>query len=174
MGLGCARSEWDDFEWFALHADDDNAPPIWSDDDSTRVLLCDLDNLRADPRRLAARIRVAVELAQAADVVLFAGQAESVRRSGVPAEFRDEVITVGSGRDAADHALLTVAERVRGGPLQFVVMSNDGIFARLALRGPLGVVSPTVVRASIRLVKAAHTLVDVGELTRDEIVPAVA
>ena len=113
MGLGCARSEWDDFEWFALHADDDNAPPIWIDDDSTRVLLCDLDNLRADPRRLAARIRVAVELAQAADVVLFAGQAESVRRSGVPPEFRDEVITVGSGRDAADHALLTVAESVR-------------------------------------------------------------
>ena len=175
MGLGCARSEWDDFEWFPLHADDDNVPLVWIEDDATRVLLCDLDNLRADPRRLAARMRVAVEIARAADVPVFAGQAESVRRCGqLAAEFRDDVITVGSGRDAADHALLAVAERVRVHRVQFVVMSNDGIFARLALRGPLSVVSPSRERASSRLVKVARVLVDVSDLAEDEIMPAVA
>lgn len=174
MGLGCARSEWDDFEWFPLHADHDNAPRIWIDDDSTRVLLCDLDNMRADPRRLAARMRVAVEIAQAADVAVFAGQAESVRRCAIAVELCDDVITVGSGRDAADHALLASAEAVRAARVQFVVMSNDGIFARLALRGPLSVVSPILERASTRLVNAARSLVDVSDLTGDEIVPAVA
>lgn len=175
MGLGCARSEWEEFEWFSLQADDDDVPLIWVDPDATRVLLCDLDNLRADPRRLAARIRVAVELAREADVSLFAGQAESVNRCArFVDEFRDQVITVGAGRNAADHALLESAERVRTCRVQFVAMSNDGIFARLALRGPLTVVSPSPSRASSRLVKVARAVVDVADLAWPDPAEAVA
>jgi hypothetical protein len=175
MGLGCARSEWDDFEWFSLQADDGDAPLIWVDDDATRVLLCDLDNLRADPRRLAARMRVAVELARTADVSVFAGQAESVSRCALlVAEFRERVITVGPGRDAADHALLAAAERVFARHVQFVAMSNDGIFARLALRGPLTVVSPSRQRASSRLIEVARAVVDVSDLAGHDLVSAVA
>jgi len=175
MGLGCARSEWDDFEWFPLQTDDDDPSIIWVDDDATRVLLCDLDNLRADPRRLAARMRVAVELAREADVSVFAGQADSVSRCArMVAEFREQVITVGPGRDAADHALLASADRVRARQVQFVAMSNDGIFARLAERGPLTVVSPSRLRASSRLVKVARTVVDVSDLACHDLVSAAA
>jgi len=175
MGLGCASSEWDDFEWFALHADDDGVQQVWVDDAAARVLLCDLDNMRADPRRLAARMRVAVELAREADVSAFAGQADSVSRCvGLLGEFRDHVMTVGRGRNAADYALLASADGASAPLVQFVVMSNDGIFARLALRGPLTVVSPSRLKASSRLVKAARAMVDVSELIHDEIAPAVA
>jgi hypothetical protein len=175
MGLGCDRGEWDDFEWFALHAAADGATRVWADDLAVRVLLCDLDNLRADPRRLAVRMRVAVELARQADVSAFAGQADSVSRcSGLLAEFHDQVMTVGPGRDAADHALLASADREGARQVQFVVMSNDGIFARLALRGALTVVSPRPHQASSRLHKVARALLDVTDLADGELVPAVA
>lgn len=173
MGLGCARGEWDDFEWFALHAADDDG--VWVDDEAARVLLCDLDNLRADPERLAARMRVAVELARQADVVAFAGQAGSVSRCiDLLAEFRDHVLGVGADRNAADYALLDAADQHRGAHVQFVVMSNDGIFARLALRGALTVVSPRPEAASSRLTKAARAVLDVSELGLPDITPAVA
>jgi hypothetical protein len=175
MGLGCARSEWDDFEWFALHAEVGAADKIWVDDGSVRVLLCDLDNLRADPRRLRSRMQVAVELARQADVTAFAGQADSVGRCrGLLAEFADDVVTAGPDRDAADEALLACADHVRDRHVQFAVMSNDGIFARLAVRGALTIVSPSQLKVSSRLVNAARAVVDVSDLATDEIVPAVA
>ena len=175
MGLGCARGEWDDFEWFVLDAQDSDAEQVWVDDAATRVLLCDLDNLRAGPRTLAARMRVAVDLARQADVVAFAGQADTVGRcTGLLEEFAGQVMTVGAGRDAADYALLDVADRVRSHGMECVVMSNDGIFARLALRGPLTVVSPRPSAASTRLVAASRVILDVRDLDRADVVAAVA
>jgi hypothetical protein len=89
-------------------------------------------------------------------------------------EFRDQAMAVGPGRNAADHALLASADRITGRHVQFVVMSNDGIFARLALRGDLTIVSPSPPEASIRLVRAARVMFDVRDLVSHELEPAVA
>ena len=51
------------------------ADPPWTDSDASRVLLVDLDNLRAAPSRLRARLAVVVALAREADHAAFAGQA---------------------------------------------------------------------------------------------------
>jgi hypothetical protein len=169
MGLGSDRSEWDDVEWFDL--DTVSATPpldhVWAESGGVRVLLCDLDNLRADPTRLRARMKVAVALARTADVRAFAGQEDAVRRNeSALAAYADYVIAVGAERDAADHALLAVAAQVHATKVQFVVMSNDGIFASLAARGPLTVVSPGAAALSDRLEAAAVKVVDVDRLDR--------
>ncbi|HUW16885.1 MAG TPA: hypothetical protein VMW94_07385, partial [Actinomycetes bacterium] len=95
MGLWRSPGDWDDYEWFRLadvvdapvararsddpdSADDAGvamgrwlvdklrAEPLWSPDAGRRILLVDLDNLRAAPSRLRARLTVVVELAREA------------------------------------------------------------------------------------------------------------
>jgi len=110
MGLGGGPKEWDDYEWVDLAAlatvrvrgrrpsgeplaDGDEMEPLaqelsswlernvlWVPGPSTRVLLVDLDNLRADPRRWRARMAAVVTLARQADHAVLAGQEGAVRR----------------------------------------------------------------------------------------------
>ena len=67
------------------------------------------------------------------------------------------------GSDLADHVLLDAAAEVPG-RAQFVVLSNDWIFAGLAERGPLTVLSPGGDALSDRLRGAATRIVDLAAL----------
>ncbi len=175
MGLGTERGPWEDYEWFDLHAerttDRDEQPvetalgpdewgAVWPPGPATRVLLVDLDNLRAEPARLRSRVSLAVALARQADLAVFAGQQGSVDRAR-PAlqEYAGTALTVGSARDAADIALLD-AVPVGHDDVQYVVISNDGIFARLAMNGTLTVLSPGAGALSQRLAEAAERVLD--------------
>lgn len=178
MGLGGAPSEWADYEWVRL-ADlplTPRRPPapepgygtllerLWRPDAGSRVLLVDLDNLRAGPLRWRQRMAMVVAMARQADRAVLAGQEGAVRR-GRPylAEYADAAVQVADGSDLADHVLLDAADLVRG-RVQFVVLSNDWIFARLADRGPLTVLSPGADALSDRLRAAATRVVDLAEL----------
>lgn len=195
MGLGGGPSGWDDYEWVSLAdlppdlvggqrsgvglltAGEPKAPltealcawlernVLWVQDDSTRVLLVDLDNLRADPRRWRARMAAVVTLARQADHAVLAGQKGAVRR-GRPhlAEFAARARPVADGSDLADHVLLDAADALRGDVIQVMVLSNDGIFATLADRGPLVVLSPGADALSDRLRDAATRVVDLVAL----------
>ncbi|WP_432482897.1 hypothetical protein [Kineococcus esterisolvens] len=187
MGLGGGPSWRDDYEWFSL--DDLSSPeevdagpdpfgdalrtlvrdyPVWSGNDgSARVLLVDLDNLRAVKGRLRARLGVVVELARQADHVTLAGQAGAVARSRPwLAEFARRARPVAAGPDVADHVLLEAAAEVPD-PAEFLVVSNDGIFADLAERGELTVLSPGMDALSDRLHGAASLLVDLAALEQE-------
>lgn len=195
MGLGGGPSEWEDFEWVSLPAlpatrvrgqrsragpvDDDEPTEflaeqltgwlernvLWVPGASTRVLLVDLDNLRADPRRWRARMAAVVTLARQADLAVLAGQEGAVRR-GRPhlAEFAARARPVADGSDLADLVLLDAAEALHADAVQVVVLSNDGIFASLAERGPLIVLSPGADALSDRLRDAATRVVDLMDL----------
>lgn len=138
---------------------------LWLPGPSTRVLLVDLDNLRADPRRWRARMAAVVTLARQADHAVLAGQEGAVRR-GRPhlAEFAERARPVADGSDLADLVLLEAADALRSGDIQVVVLSNDGIFASLADRGPLVVLSPGGDALSDRLRDAATRVVDLVAL----------
>jgi hypothetical protein len=195
MGLGGGPGEWDDYEWVDLvklpavriRARQPAAAPLadgedteslahelsswlernvlWVAGESTRVLLVDLDNLRADPRRWRARMAAVVTLARQADHAVLAGQGGAVRR-GRPhlAEFAAQARPVAAGSDLADHVLLEAADALSASAIQVVVLSNDGIFASLAERGPLVVLSPGAEALSDRLRDAATRVVDLVAL----------
>jgi hypothetical protein len=181
MGLGGGPTYAADYEWVRL-ADlppDPGEPladalvawlrthPLWLEDDSTRVLLVDLDNLRAEPVRLRARMAAVVELARQADHTAFAGQSGSVTRARPwLAEFASAAQAVGGGSDEADWVLLDAAEAVTDYPLQFIVVSNDWIFAGLARRGPLILLSPGADALSDRLRDSAERVVDLAVLEK--------
>jgi hypothetical protein len=207
MGLGGGPREWDDFEWVDLtelpavrarrsrtgaesHAENGSADALahdlcewlernvlWLADAGTRVLLVDLDNLRADPRRWRARMSAVVTLARQADHVVLAGQEGAVRR-GRPhlAEFAEQARPVVDGSDLADHVLLEATDALQDDAVQVIVVSNDGIFASLAERGPLVVLSPGAEALSDRLRDAATRVVDLVGLeeggTQDDRGPA--
>lgn len=176
MGLGPERASWEDFEWFDPHSyvDADGSyleagleslrrEPLWLPGPATRVLLVDLDNLRVESVRLHARLAMTVALAREADHAAFAGQEGSVRRArGSLAEFEDRAVVVGNGADEADKALLDVASTVEDDDVQFIVVSNDNIFARLAMRGPLTVLSPGLQSLSDRLAESAERVLDMA------------
>jgi hypothetical protein len=71
---------------------------------------------------------------------------------------------VDHGADLADLVLLAGADAVRAKRVQVVVVSNDGIFARLAERGHLTVLSPGADALSDRLAAAADRVVDLVAL----------
>jgi hypothetical protein len=199
MGLGGGPSDWDDYEWVSLAelpsvrvgrqrtpadqvaADGPTEPlarhlsrwlernVLWVPGPSTRVLLVDLDNLRADPRRWRARMSAVVTLARQADHAVLAGQEGAVRR-GRPhlAEFAARARPVADGSDLADLVLLEAADALHGDAIQVVVLSNDGIFASLAERGPLVVLSPGADALSDRLRDAATRVVDLMALEEGE------
>ncbi|MEJ5944328.1 hypothetical protein WDZ17_03355, partial [Pseudokineococcus basanitobsidens] len=141
--------------------------PLWGEGPGTRLLLADLDNLRAGPVRWRARMTVVAGLARQADVVGISGQHGAAAR-GAPhlAEWARQVRAVDDGSDLADHELLDVAAGVPADaePLRVVVMSNDNIFADLADRGRLVVVSPGADALSERLDSAAADVVDLAAL----------
>lgn len=181
MGIGGGPSEWDEFEWVCLAELPDPPPepltlalrgwaernPPWTPDGGTRVLLVDLDNLRADPMRLRARLAAVLAWARDAQVRSFAGQRGAVLRARPwLAEFATETQAVPDGADVADHVLLAAAAGVPDGHVQFVVVSNDNIFAALASRGPLTVLSPGADALSDRLRDAAATVLDLAVLER--------
>jgi hypothetical protein len=175
VGLGGTPTEWDDYLWLDL-ADEpepglipeaealawltDNH--VWQDGNRERVLVVDLDNLRADAGRLRDRMTLVVALARTADRAIFAGQVGAVARSRPWLDsFADSVIEVDDGPDAADHALIDAALAGRSRrAMQFVVASNDGIFAALAKHGPVTLLSPSLSAASKRLETAATRLFD--------------
>jgi hypothetical protein len=185
MGLGGGPSEWDDYEWVRLSdlpetpstaARGDRQPltdallawlqreSVWSAGTGSRVLLVDLDNLRADPVRWRDRMAMVVALARQADVVALAGQEGAVRRARPHlAEFAARARPVADGSDLADHVLLDAAAELPGAA-QFVLLSNDWIFATLAERGPLTVLSPGAEALSDRLRAAATRVVDLAAL----------
>ena len=138
---------------------------LWVPGAGTRVLLVDLDNLRADPRRWRARMAAVVTLARQADHAVLAGQEGAVRR-GRPhlAEFAAGARQVADGSDLADLVLLDAADALRDDAVQVIVLSNDGIFASLADRGPLTVLSPGADALSDRLRDAATRVVDLMAL----------
>jgi hypothetical protein len=185
--VGLGDGGWDDIEYFGFDevddADDSFAPmvdhmldwladnPLWADDGSERVLLVDLDNVRAAATRLRARLAVTVALAREAHYAAFAGQPAAVTRSRpLLAEFGAGALAVGGGPDEADWALLDAADAAataaEGAPLQFIIVSNDNIFAKLARRGRLTVVSPGVQALSDQLRDAAEKVVDLAALER--------
>ena len=137
---------------------------LWTAGAGTRVLLVDLDNLRADPARWRDRMTMVVALARQADVAALAGQEGPVRRARPHlAEFAARARAVADGSDLADYVLLDAATKVPGAA-QFVVLSNDWIFAGLADRGPLTVLSPGGDALSDRLRDAATRVVDLAAL----------
>ena len=173
MGLGGGPGEWDDYEWVRLSpraqpeslaaaaldwlADD----PGWAAGATPRILLVDLDNLRADPPRMAAVVAVA----RHSDHVFLAGQTAAVRRAKPHLEeFAAVAQSVARGSDLADRVLLDAVAGLDPAGAQVVVMSNDGIFAALADRGPLVVISPGREALSERLDRAAARVVDLVAL----------
>ena len=190
MGLGGGPSWRDEYEWVRL-ADLPDAPlpdtplpaprtgrqpladavkawlqreGVWTTGTGCRVLLVDLDNLRADPVRWRDRMAMVVALARQADVVALAGQEGAVGRARPHlAEFAGRARPVEDGSDLADHVLLDAAAEVTG-PARFVLLSNDWIFAALAGRGPLTVLSPGADALSDRLRAAASRVVDLAAL----------
>lgn len=148
---------------------------VWAGD-GARLLLVDLDNLRAGPTRWQARMAVVVALARQADHVALAGQVGAVERA-LPhlGEFADLAEAVPDGSDLADHALLDQARAFADGlaaegldgPGQVVVASNDGIFADLVDDGwALTVLSPGHEALSDRLRDAARRTVDLTDAER--------
>lgn len=182
VGLGGGQGEWDDYEWFpsggapvATVSDGDalgaamaarvTDEPLWEDGDAPRILLVDLDNLRAGPARWRARMAVVVALARQAHHVSLAGQAGAVRRARPHlAEFAPGAVTVPAGSDLADVALLATIDELDLPDAQTLVVSNDGIFAELAACGPLIVLSPGRDALSDSLDRAASRVVDLAAL----------
>ena len=181
MGIGGGPNEWDEYEWVRL-ADQADAPVVdlaplvralcsWVEEtdlwqaDGLRILLVDLDNLRADPRRWQARMALVVALARQADHTVLAGQVGAVAR-GRPhlAEFAKRAKPVADGSDVADYVLLAEADAVLEDGAHVVVLSNDGIFASLADRARLTVLSPGADALSDRLRDAADDVVDLTRL----------
>jgi hypothetical protein len=185
MGLGGGPSWRDDYEWVRLADLPETPPPaaragrqpladavlawlaregVWTAGAGSRVLLVDLDNLRADPVRWRDRMAMVVALAREADVVALAGQQGAVDRAGPHlGELAARARAVADGSDLADHVLLDAAAEVAG-PARFVLLSNDWIFAALAERGPLTVLSPGGDALSDRLRAAAARVVDLVAL----------
>jgi hypothetical protein len=138
---------------------------VWADGVGPRVLLADLDNLRAGPVRWRRRMAVVVSLARQADHAVLAGQQDAVRRARPHlAEFAARAQPVADGSDLADHVLLDAADEIPGPTARFVVLSNDGIFAVLAQRGVLTVLSPGGDALSDRLRVAATQVIDLAAL----------
>lgn len=187
MGLGGGPGEWDDYEWFRLadladgrRADvppegSDPLPavvdawmaahPVWTHGARERVLLVDLDNLRADPARWKVRMAAMVAMARESDHAFFAGQRGAVRRAKPRLEeFASGVTSVPDGSDLADHALLDALAASGSRQAQVVVVSNDGIFADLAEDGPVTVVSPGRDALSNKLRQAAGAVVALESL----------
>ncbi|HVU73404.1 MAG TPA: hypothetical protein VHE83_10635 [Mycobacteriales bacterium] len=142
-------------QWLADHA-------MWQPGPAERLLLVDLDNLRAEPARLRDRLALVRVVARTADRAFFAGETATVARCRAALDDGiGTILTVGSGPDAADLALLEAARRRRGSgqsrrAVQFVVVSNDHIFARVARHGTLTLLSPDLAAAS-RQLRAAST-----------------
>lgn len=135
--------------------------PLWVRGTGPRILLVDLDNLRAGPTRWQARMEVVVWLARLADHTILAGQHAAVARARPHlAELADSAYGVDDGSDLADHVLLDAAEAIEVPAARTVVISNDGIFVRLAGRGPLTVLSPGLEALSDKLRVAASRVVD--------------
>lgn len=181
MGIGGGPRESDEYEWVRLAelADipaDDPSPLVWAlcswlDENPVwvtaglRILLVDLDNLRADPRRWQARMALVVQLARQADHVALAGQVGAVARARPHlAEFARRASAVEDGSDVADLVLLAEADAVLEEGAHVVVLSNDGIFAALAESARLTVLSPGADALSDRLRDAADDVVDLTRL----------
>ncbi|MGI8698634.1 MAG: hypothetical protein ACR2J0_05755 [Mycobacteriales bacterium] len=190
MGLGYGHREWEDYEWFPSgggrrgpavtvgSGDPDGASaallervlrdPIWEPDDAPRILLVDLDNLRAGPLRWRARMAVVVALARQADHVALAGQEGAVRRARPHLEeFAGTAVAVAAGSDLADVALLAKVDELDLPDAQALVVGNDGIFAELAQCGPLVVLSPGRHALSDALEQVAVRVVDLAALEHD-------
>lgn len=205
MGLGDGEPWWTEYEWCTDA--DLRAVPSTSGSDSPavaalggndlasalceqvaearlwrgpgpRLLLVDLDNLRAGPTRWQARMAVVVALGRTSDHVVLAGQVGAVERARPHLEeLAARAIAVPDGSDLADHALLEGAEAFAqtlpdgavgpGDVGQVVVASNDGIFADLVERGwTLTVLSPGSHALSDRLRDAARTTLDLVDAER--------
>lgn len=135
--------------------------PLWVRGTGPRILLVDLDNLRAGPTRWQARMEVVAWLARLADHTVIAGQHGAVARARPHlGALGDRAHAVDDGSDLADYVLLEAAEAVVAAAARTVVVSNDGIFIRLAGRGPLTVVSPGLDALSDKLRSAASRVVD--------------
>ena len=140
--------------WFRRH-------PLWVRGTGPRILLVDLDNLRAGPARWQARMEVVVWLGRLADYTILAGQHGAVARAQPHlAELAGFTHGVDDGSDLADHVLLDAAEAITAERVRVVVLSNDGIFVRLAGRGPLTVLSPGLDALSDKLRDTASRVVD--------------
>ena len=180
MGIGTGRSEWDDYDWFPSGGG--AAEPVavsalaervlellqWEPGDAPRILLVDLDNLRAGPARWKERMAAVVALARTAHHVALAGQDGPVGRAEPHlAEFARTAQRVPAGSDLADFALLAIIDTLDIPDAQTMVVSNDGIFAELAHCGPLLVLSPGRDALSDSLAQAASRVVDLMEVERD-------
>ncbi|HEX8497659.1 MAG TPA: hypothetical protein VF661_10750, partial [Actinomycetales bacterium] len=145
--------------------------PLWVRGTGPRILLVDLDNLRAGPTRWQARMEVVVWLSRLADHTVLAGQHSAVDRARPHlAELADAAHSVDDGSDVADHVLLDAAEAIVAAKARTAVISNDGIFVRLAGRGPLTVVSPGLDALSEKLRDAASRVVDLTAIEEDALV----
>ena len=186
MGLGGGRGEWDDYEWFpsgggvpepvvrspSALVERVDREEIWQAGDVPRILLVDLDNMRAGPLRWKARMAVVVALARQADHAVLVGQEGAVRRARSHLEeFADSALAVPAGSDLADVALLEAVDQLDLPNAQALVVSNDGIFAELAQCGPLVILSPGRDALSDALEAAAMRVVDLAALEHELAAP---
>ena len=145
--------------------------PLWVRGTGPRILLVDLDNLRAGPSRWQARMEVVAWLARIADHTVLAGQHGAVARARPHlGALGDRAHAVDDGSDLADHVLLDAADAIVAAAARTVVISNDGIFVRLAGRGPLTVVSPGLDALSDKLRVAASRVVDLTAVEESALV----
>ena len=141
--------------------------PTWADRRGERLLLVDLDNLRAGRLRWQGRIAAMTGLAEHFDHVVLAGQHDAVRRARPHlGDIARAAQGVADGSDLADHVLLDAAMALDAPDAHVVVVSNDGIFAQLAERWPVTVLSPDFQALSERLRDAAVRTVDLAALER--------
>ena len=137
----------------------------WVDRAGVRLLLVDLDNLRARRVRWQGRIAAMVWLAGHFEHVVFAGQHDAVRRARTHlGGYAKSAHAVADGSDLADHILLDAATALDVEVDRVVVVSNDGIFAQLAERWPVTVLSPDFNALSDRLRDAAEQVVDLASV----------
>ncbi len=184
MGLGGCAAPWDDlaweeYEWFdpaELPPDEPllltpalqswlEEDPVWLPGEGHRLLLADLDNLRSRPAVWRGRMALVAALARDADHVVISGQEAAVSRAQpFLAEWAGHAEAVAYGADLADLVLLAGAAAVQADRVQVVVVSNDNIFAELADRGPLTVLSPGADALSDRLRERARLVLDLVEI----------
>lgn len=131
------------------------------------VLLWDMDNVAGKGRQQLSLVQfLSASVAHDAPRIAAARRATYRRMAVVLSEFDIELISGGVLPSGADRRLCERArDFARLGHRQFVVVSNDGYFRRLAQMGEVHVVTMDPTHLSRRLAMAASTI---SVLSRDE------
>jgi len=162
--LSSARSSRQGFVEDADYFPSARPENVWLPEGGRKVLLVDLDNIRSLSDRWNERMRTLYKICHTADKIIMAGQSASAKLARPHlAEYAQHITQVCFTRSAADNYLVDVGFRLTNNrppdkKTQFVIVSNDFIFAKLKERGTIVVVSPNPTHISGRLKSVAHTV----------------